>query len=241
MHHKYYIIVASILAIWLLLIRKEAFFGKIGRTSVKMYEDKAYGGKSLDINSMGSYKDISTLFDGRDNTVSSMIVSPGYKVIFYDEKNFKGTPGEFTEGRYEYIGDYWNDKISSFKVIKVTKAKGKSYEPDAALEYYNTNGTLPSSHAVALLKQSSDNKLQAASVLKYSGYKTRLAGQGVSTTLVSGIYVNKGYKLLVFKEPVDKFDEVKNAQLERREFKAGLHTDLGDWVGQRYIIVAEDT
>ena len=85
---------------------------------VRFYTDKNYGGKALNLGGEGGWPrlDVLTGIDSRDNAISSAIVSPGFKAVFYPEPDFGGAPGVFTAGSYAYVGDYWNDKISSVKV-----------------------------------------------------------------------------------------------------------------------------
>jgi hypothetical protein len=93
--------------------------GTTNEAAVKMFEHKDYKGKALNMYGPSSTADMRTPgagIDSRDNMVTSMLVSPGYKVTFYAEPNYQGESGVFTAGSYPYIGGYWNDRISSFKV-----------------------------------------------------------------------------------------------------------------------------
>jgi hypothetical protein len=103
----------------------KSFFGKVANVgkrvyngpppdSVSYFADGDFQGRRTDVK-VGQY---SYLFDGMDNTFSSVIVPQGYKVVFFSEPEFQGVRGEFTRGNYPYVGDYWNDTISSLVVEK---------------------------------------------------------------------------------------------------------------------------
>ncbi len=87
---------------------------------VKLYEHKNFGGKQLDIYGPTDIPNLRTVsgIDNREDIITSGWVGPGYKLIFYEHTNFGGIAGEFGPGTYPYVGDYWNDKWSSLKVVR---------------------------------------------------------------------------------------------------------------------------
>ncbi|MGL5718376.1 MAG: beta/gamma crystallin-related protein [Paraclostridium sp.] len=89
---------------------------KAPKNSVEIYSDANYQGNSQML-SPGSY-DIYDLTIGND-TLSSIKVPNGYLVTLYSDANFKGDSITVTSDT-PYIGDYFNDKVSSI-VVKTIK------------------------------------------------------------------------------------------------------------------------
>jgi len=86
--------------------------------SVTWYADKKFAGKKLQAYGAGSFPDLTAIqgVDSRSNMFSSVQVAPGYRVTFYNQPNFQGVSGQFSAGSYPYVGDYWNDQVSSFRI-----------------------------------------------------------------------------------------------------------------------------
>ncbi|MFE4460422.1 peptidase inhibitor family I36 protein [Nocardia tengchongensis] len=96
----------------------------------QLFVDRDYGGKNgtLDV---GEYN-ISRLKEkdqAGNDTVSSLKVAPGYAVIAYTDANFQGDSKEFTADT-PYVGDAFNDKISSVKVRAASAAKDTEQNGD---------------------------------------------------------------------------------------------------------------
>ena len=82
------------------------------------YGDKNFKGKQMIVYGTGEYANLGSVLDGRDNMISSVHVEPGYRVRVYAEPNFGGAEGIWTAGDIGFVGDYWNDQISSIRVEK---------------------------------------------------------------------------------------------------------------------------
>jgi len=52
--------------------------------------------------------------------ISSVIVVSGIWDFYWDA-NFKGEVITFPPGAYPYVGDHWNDRISSFRCVRPTE------------------------------------------------------------------------------------------------------------------------
>jgi hypothetical protein len=52
--------------------------------------------------------------------ISSIIVVSGIWDFYWDA-NYRGEVITLPPGGYSYIGDHWNDKISSFRCVRATK------------------------------------------------------------------------------------------------------------------------
>ena len=89
--------------------------------AARFYTDKNFGGKALLVGPGTSLPFLNNIpgLDSRDNAISSSIISPGYMAYIYPEPNFAGTPNKLLPGSKGYIGDFWNDKISSIKILKL--------------------------------------------------------------------------------------------------------------------------
>lgn len=82
------------------------------------YSDRNFQGLRY-TTQVGVYPTLTTSSGSRDNMISSAYVSPGYRVRLYSEPNFTGVEGIWGPGSIPYVGDYWNDKISSVKVERI--------------------------------------------------------------------------------------------------------------------------
>ena len=90
-------------------------------SAVTLYTDKDYKGKAVTL-SEGTYNlSRMGLYNLKDNDMSSLKVTPGFKVTIYEDDNFNGKSKSYTASE-SFVGEEWNDKMSSLKV----EAYGKS-------------------------------------------------------------------------------------------------------------------
>ena len=90
-------------------------------SAVTLYTDKDYKGKAVTL-SEGEYNlSRMGLYNLTDNDMSSLKVTPGFKVTIYEDDNFNGKSKSYTASE-SFVGEEWNDKMSSLKV----EAYGKS-------------------------------------------------------------------------------------------------------------------
>lgn len=87
-----------------------------GEAIATIYRDANYQSKSVTL-AEGDY-DTSRLnrYNFKDNDLSALKVTPGFKVILYDGDNFTGDNRQITEDT-SYVGAEWNDKTSSLRVV----------------------------------------------------------------------------------------------------------------------------
>jgi len=85
------------------------------RLAATIYKHDKYDGASQDL-TVGIYPNMGNLNVGND-AVSSIKVTPGYKVLAYEHADFKGKCVEYTSNTSN-LGSF-NDKISSIKVVKI--------------------------------------------------------------------------------------------------------------------------
>ena len=80
-----------------------------------IYEHASYGGRALRLTGVGDY-DYATLGSHSFNDLTSSIkIESGYYLQAYTDAGFKGASAIFT-GSSSYVGDGFNDKISSLKL-----------------------------------------------------------------------------------------------------------------------------
>ena len=90
-------------------------------SAVTLYTDEGYKGKAVTL-SEGEYNlSRMGLYNLKDNDMSSLKVTPGFKVTIYEDDNFNGKSKSYTASE-SFVGEEWNDKMSSLKV----EAYGKS-------------------------------------------------------------------------------------------------------------------
>ena len=84
-------------------------------SAVTLYTDKGYKGKAVTL-SEGEYNlSRMGLYNLTDNDMSSLKVTPGFKVTIYEDDNFNGKSKSYTASE-SFVGEEWNDKMSSLKV-----------------------------------------------------------------------------------------------------------------------------
>ena len=90
-------------------------------SAVTLYTDEGYKGKAVTL-SEGEYNlSRMGLYNLKDNDMSSLKVTPGFKVTIYEDDNFNGKSKSYIASE-SFVGEEWNDKMSSLKV----EAYGKS-------------------------------------------------------------------------------------------------------------------
>ena len=90
------------------------------------YEHSNYGGWSVSLGE-GSHNYSDIISAGiKNDAISSIRVSSGYKVTIYNDADFKGDKKEFTSDA-SYVGDDLNDKTSSIKIEKIGSSNMSSY------------------------------------------------------------------------------------------------------------------
>ena len=90
-------------------------------SAVTLYTDADYKGKAVTL-SEGTYNlSRMGLYNLTDNDMSSLKVTPGFKVTIYEGDNFNGKSKSYIASE-SFVGEEWNDKMSSLKV----EAYGKS-------------------------------------------------------------------------------------------------------------------
>ena len=96
----------------------------VGPTEVVLWEDPGYSGPSfnysINTNRGDATQDIYAVFALNDK-ISSVEVGSDVKVAFYRHNFFCG-PSKVFEGSVPYLGNYWNDQMSSL-IIELRHAQ----------------------------------------------------------------------------------------------------------------------
>ena len=136
-------------------------------SAVTLYTDKDYKGKAVTL-SEGEYNlSRMGLYNLKDNDMSSLKVTPGFKVTIYEDDNFKGKSKSYIASE-SFVGEDWNDKMSSLKVeayheLQVTYQIG---DAQAITSEVGTEGSL------ATLLKDEDNAMKVTQ-LSVNGYLKR--------------------------------------------------------------------
>ena len=113
-------------------------------SAVTLYTDEGYKGKAVTL-SEGEYNlSRMGLYNLKDNDMSSLKVTPGFKVTIYEGDNFNGKSKSYIASE-SFVGAEWNDKMSSLTVeayheLQVTYQIGDDSE--AVTSGVSTEGSL---------------------------------------------------------------------------------------------------
>ena len=89
---------------------------KVYRDGITVFDDCNFNGSSA-TKTIGSYN-MDTMGVGNDS-ISSIMVAPGYRVTVYEDNEKQGNSTTFTSDQECLYPGPWNDKISSFEVSRV--------------------------------------------------------------------------------------------------------------------------
>ncbi len=92
----------------------------------QLFVDRDYGGDSVILDE-GIYNIGDSTGKVGDDTVSSLTVAPGYSVVAYLDRDLTGEKVIFTANT-PYVGDQYNDRISSVSVKATSDVKSRLTE-----------------------------------------------------------------------------------------------------------------
>lgn len=89
-----------------------------GQPVVSFYEHENYKGKALNVFGDTQLPDLSAIpnIDSRNDIISSVYITPGWKVHMFENPNFSGKYGWLTASATSLKAQGFNDNISSIKV-----------------------------------------------------------------------------------------------------------------------------
>ena len=196
-------------------------------SAVTLYTDEGYKGKAVTL-SEGEYNlSRMGLYNLKDNDMSSLKVTPGFKVTIYEDDNFNGKSKSYTASE-SFVGEDWNDKMSSLKVEAYHELQ-VTYQIGDATPVVNsgTEGSL------ATLLKDEDNAMKVTQ-LSVNGYlnkadigllqkmagKEGKGGSLKSLDLSEATFTETGKKV-----PDNIFQDCKNLQ----QVNLSNMTEIGKW------------
>ena len=199
-------------------------------SAVTLYTDEGYKGKAVTL-SEGKYNlSRMGLYNLKDNDMSSLKVTPGFKVTIYEDDNFKGKSKSYIASE-SFVGEDWNDKMSSLTVEAYHELQ-VTYQIGDATPVVNsgTEGSL------ATLLKDEDNAMKVTQ-LSVNGYlnkadigllqkmagKEGKGGSLKSLDLSEATFTETGKKV-----PDNIFQDCKNLQ----KVDLSNMTEIGQWAFQ---------
>ena len=197
--------------------------------AVTLYTDEGYKGKAVTL-SEGEYNlSRMGLYNLKDNDMSSLKVTPGFKVTIYEDDNFNGKSKSYTASE-SFVGEDWNDKMSSLKVEAYHELQ-VTYQICDATPVVNsgTEGSL------ATLLKDEDNAMKVTQ-LSVKGYLNnadisllkRMAGREGTGSLKSLNLSEATFMSTGKKVPDNIFQNCKNLQ----KVDLSNMTEIGQWAFQ---------
>lgn len=203
--------------------------------AVTLYTDRDYKGKAVTL-SEGTYNlSKMGLYNLKDNDMSSLKVTPGFKVTIYEDDNFKGKSKSYIASE-SFVGEDWNDKMSSLTVeayheLQVTYQIGDAQAITSEVGTEGSLATLLGDNAMKVTQLSVNGYLNDADI-RLLKEMARKEGNGSlkSLNLSNATFTETGKKV-----PTQAFQDCTNLQqvdlsgmteIEPRAFKDCALTEI---------------
>ena len=203
--------------------------------AVTLYTDEGYKGKAVTL-SEGTYNlSKMGLYNLKDNDMSSLKVTPGFKVTIYEDDNFKGKSKSYIASE-SFVGEDWNDKMSSLTVeayheLQVTYQIGDAQAITSEVGTEGSLATLLGDNAMKVTQLSVNGYLNDADI-RLLKEMARKEGNGSlkSLNLSNATFTETGKKV-----PTQAFQDCTNLQqvdlsgmteIEPRAFKDCALTEI---------------
>ena len=204
-------------------------------SAVTLYTDASYKGKAVTL-SEGEYNlSRMGLYNLKDNDMSSLKVTPGFKVTIYEDDNFKGKSKSYIASE-SFVGEDWNDKMSSLTVeayheLQVTYQIGDAQAITSEVGTEGSLATLLGDNAMKVTQLSVNGYLNDADI-RLLKEMARKEGNGSlkSLNLSNATFTETGKKV-----PTQAFQDCTNLQqvdlsgmteIEPRAFKDCALTEI---------------
>ena len=204
-------------------------------SAVTLYTDEGYKGKAVTL-SEGKYNlSRMGLYNLKDNDMSSLKVTPGFKVTIYEDDNFKGKSKSYIASE-SFVGEDWNDKMSSLTVeayheLQVTYQIGDAQAITSEVGTEGSLATLLGDNAMKVTQLSVNGYLNDADI-RLLKEMARKEGNGSlkSLNLSNATFTETGKKV-----PTQAFQDCTNLQqvdlsgmteIEPRAFKDCALTEI---------------
>ena len=195
-------------------------------SAVTLYTDADYKGKAVTL-SEGQYNlSRMGLYNLKDNDMSSLKVTPGFKVTIYEDDNFNGKSKSYTASE-SFVGEEWNDKMSSLTVeayheLQVTYQIGDAQAITSEVGTEGSLATLLGDNAMKVTHLSVNGYLNDADIrlLQKMAGGTTEKGSLKSLNLSEATFTKTGKKV-----PDNIFQGCGNLQ----QVDLSNMTEIGQW------------
>ena len=197
--------------------------------AVTLYTDADYKGKAVTL-SEGKYNlNQMGLYNLTDNDMSSLKVTPGFKVTIYEGDNFKGKSKSYIASE-SFVGAEWNDKMSSLTVeayheLQVTYQIGDAQAITSEVGTEGSLATLLGDNAMKVTQLSVNGYLKREDIILLQQMAGNTEGKGSlkSLDLSKATFTETGKVV-----PHEIFLNCKNLQ---KVDLSGM-TEIGQWAFQ---------
>ena len=205
-------------------------------SAVTLYTDKGYKGKAVTL-SEGEYNlSRMGLYNLKDNDMSSLKVTPGFKVTIYEGDNFNGKSKSYIASE-SFVGAEWNDKMSSLTVeayheLQVTYQIGDAQAITSEVGTEGSLATLLGDNAMKVTQLSVNGYLKREDIILLQQMAGNTEGKGSlkSLDLSKATFTETGkvvpHEIFLNCKNLQKVDLSGMTEIEFRAFKNCALTEI---------------
>ena len=205
-------------------------------SAVTLYTDKDYKGKAVTL-SEGEYNlSRMGLYNLKDNDMSSLKVTPGFKVTIYEGDNFNGKSKSYIASE-SFVGAEWNDKMSSLTVeayheLQVTYQIGDAQAITSEVGTEGSLATLLGDNAMKVTQLSVNGYLKREDIILLQQMAGNTEGKGSlkSLDLSKATFTETGkvvpHEIFLNCKNLQKVDLSGMTEIEFRAFKNCALTEI---------------
>ena len=205
-------------------------------SAVTLYTDADYKGKAVTL-SEGEYNlSRMGLYNLKDNDMSSLKVTPGFKVTIYEGDNFNGKSKSYIASE-SFVGAEWNDKMSSLTVeayheLQVTYQIGDAQAITSEVGTEGSLATLLGDNAMKVTQLSVNGYLKREDIILLQQMAGNTEGKGSlkSLDLSKATFTETGkvvpHEIFLNCKNLQKVDLSGMTEIEFRAFKNCALTEI---------------
>ena len=205
-------------------------------SAVTLYTDASYKGKAVTL-SEGTYNlSRMGLYNLKDNDMSSLKVTPGFKVTIYEGDNFNGKSKSYIASE-SFVGAEWNDKMSSLTVeayheLQVTYQIGDAQAITSEVGTEGSLATLLGDNAMKVTQLSVNGYLKREDIILLQQMAGNTEGKGSlkSLDLSKATFTETGkvvpHEIFLNCKNLQKVDLSGMTEIEFRAFKNCALTEI---------------
>ena len=205
-------------------------------SAVTLYTDASYKGKAVTL-SEGKYNlSRMGLYNLKDNDMSSLKVTPGFKVTIYEGDNFNGKSKSYIASE-SFVGAEWNDKMSSLTVeayheLQVTYQIGDAQAITSEVGTEGSLATLLGDNAMKVTQLSVNGYLKREDIILLQQMAGNTEGKGSlkSLDLSKATFTETGkvvpHEIFLNCKNLQKVDLSGMTEIEFRAFKNCALTEI---------------